>query len=131
MGFARACGDARDNARDVDTSPLDFGGPASLGPMIDSLPTYQGLPMTSTTFRTDDLALATFLNYSGFKHLCLERKKDHKRSAEWVFDSSDELDSTVESYRDHTAKVEPLKFSMKTAEVRNEMYSFVKLTSGN
>lgn len=74
--------------------------------------------------RTDDLAMATFLNLNGHRHKCLEMKD--RRSAQWVFVGNGTLDAAASEYHDATARVEPLAFSRELRVVRDELYQFVR-----
>jgi hypothetical protein len=74
--------------------------------------------------RTDDLAMATFLNLEGHPHQRLEMKD--RRSAQWVFVGDGTLHAAADEYHSATARVEPLAFSRKLRAVRDELYTFVR-----
>lgn len=77
-----------------------------------------------TEIRTDDLAMATFLNLSGCKHSRLEMKD--RRSAEWVFEGGDQLRNLAASYQQAKGAVEPLAYSRALRRVRDELYAFIR-----
>lgn len=81
-------------------------------------------PSGRVELSTDDLAMATFLNLEGQHHREL-RMKD-RRSAEWVFVGDGELTALAKEYQRGEAFVEPLNFSRKLREVRDELYQFMK-----
>jgi hypothetical protein len=79
---------------------------------------------TNRTLRTSDLALATFMNLQGHRHLRLEMVD--RRSACWVFSPTEAASVSWEVYQDGDAGVEPLAYSRKLREVRDELYQFLK-----
>lgn len=74
--------------------------------------------------RTDDLAMATFLNLNGHRHECLEMKD--RRSAQWVFVGDGTLHAAAAEYQAAEGRVEPLKFSRELRVIRDELYQFVR-----
>lgn len=74
--------------------------------------------------RTDDLAMATFLNMEGHAHNRLEMKD--RRSAEWVFYGDGDLKQIAEEYQAADGLVEPLAFSRRLRVIRDELYQFIK-----
>lgn len=74
--------------------------------------------------RTDDLAMASYLNLQGFPHARLEMKD--RRSAEWVFFGDGPLHAAAESYQQCDARVEPLEFNRKLRAIRDELYQFIR-----
>jgi hypothetical protein len=79
---------------------------------------------TGKELRTDDLAMAAFLNLSGFKHVRLNMKD--RRSAEWVFFGDGPLHEAAETYQHADARVEPLEFNRTLRDVRDELYQFLR-----
>jgi hypothetical protein len=75
------------------------------------------------TVTTDDLAMATFLNIEGMPHERLEMKD--RRSAIWIFHGNGDLSELADEYQRGDALVEPLAFSRKLREVRDELYQFM------
>jgi hypothetical protein len=69
-------------------------------------------------FRTDDLALAAFLNYRGRRHTRIERVR--VSTCEWVFDYDDVI-VLVDDYHESEADVNPRKYAVTLARVRNEL----------
>lgn len=68
--------------------------------------------------------MATWLNLEGHPHRCLEMKD--RRSAEWVFEGDGDMHKCAQAYQDAEAMVEPLAFSRRLRQVRDELYQFIK-----
>lgn len=77
--------------------------------------------------RTDDLAMATFLNLEGCQHDRLEMKD--RRSAEWVFVGGVRLRELAQEYQQAEGSVEPLAYSRELRRVRDELYTFIRANS--
>lgn len=77
--------------------------------------------------RTDDLAMAAYLNLEGHRHIRLEMRD--RRSAEWIFAGDGPLHEAAEIYQQADARVEPLEFNRKLREVRDELYKFIRLNT--
>ena len=78
---------------------------------------------TREPLRTQDLALATYLNLEGHQHERLEMID--RRAAVWVF-PGDGCRLRAEDYHDGRAEVEPKAFATKLREVRDELYAFLR-----
>ena len=76
----------------------------------------------ANSYRTDDLALVTFLRCRGYNHA--EMVKDG-RTCHWVFPVNGSLLELVDEYFADEAYVEPRDFMRKVALVRKEMYAFL------
>jgi hypothetical protein len=79
-----------------------------------------------STLRTSDLALATFLEVSGYRYTHLEKEmhgEDHL--CYWVFESSEEARQLVEDFLSRRARVEPYKFVRRWGSIREEMIDFL------
>jgi hypothetical protein len=80
--------------------------------------------MRTNELRTDDLAMAAYLNLAGFAHTRLEMKD--RRSAEWVFHGDGPLHEAADEYQEASARVEPLEFNRQLRTVRDELYRFIR-----
>jgi hypothetical protein len=78
------------------------------------------------TFRTQDMAMVTYLLIRGYQHHHLERIEG---GCHWVYEERDpSMQRSVEEYRQDEAWVEPREFTRKLALVRREMYTFLGQT---
>lgn len=75
--------------------------------------------------RTDDLAMASYLNLKGYQHHHIQMKD--RRSCEWIFDAKQPgLAEAAEVYQRADALVEPLEFNTVLRRVRDELYQFLR-----
>lgn len=78
--------------------------------------------MNPIEYKTDDLAMATFLTSSGHTHQRLERRGN---SCLWIFIALGNVFDLVEQYQTGGARVEPCDFTIASADLRREMHSFM------
>lgn len=75
-------------------------------------------------YRTDDLALATYLNMEGLHHEHLEMAS--MKAAKWVFREDEDLLEAVSEFESGEAAVHPGDFARKLKWVRDELYQFLR-----
>jgi hypothetical protein len=75
-------------------------------------------------YRTQELSLASALNLNGHAHQRLELR--HGRTAVWVFQANDDVCEIVDLFYKGAIEVEPRRFALTMANVRSEMYAFVR-----
>lgn len=83
--------------------------------------------MPQESFKTDDMALATYLCLSGHKY---QRMQRDGRKIHWVFARADGLADLVADYASGDATCEPRAFMLRVAEVRQEMYGVLDGATG-
>jgi hypothetical protein len=74
------------------------------------------------SYRTSDLALASFLKMEGHEHATLEIVDGDNRSAVWMYLRNARIDKLLEDYSAGRARVEPKTFLSVTKDVRSTMF---------
>jgi hypothetical protein len=75
------------------------------------------------TYRTNDMALAAYLNMHGHMHQRMEKRNG--RECVWVFYQSEPLRRLCEGFLGGNAQVEPKRYLQEVSAVRKEMYNFL------
>lgn len=81
---------------------------------------------TGEVYRTDDMACATVLALAGFEY---QLEKITQRKALWIFtpalEREEEFDDLVGDYEEWTSSVEPRRFIIRFAEMRDELFALL------
>lgn len=80
-------------------------------------------PTLMDSYRTNDMALAAYLNLHKHMHQSMEIRNSNE--CVWVFYKSSSLKSLVDGFLGGNAQVEPKAYLREVGAVRKEMYHFL------